>query len=153
MGSVPSTMNAEAPLAPLLLYDGECALCDRAVQFVLSRDRKKTLRFAALQGETARPILARHGLTPPTGMGFDSMVFVDDPGSPRERISLRSRAALRIGRYLGGRWSALARLGGLLPAILGDGAYRLVARTRHRLFPPPEACRVPAPEERARFLP
>ena len=143
----------EADPSPILLYDGACGLCDRAIQFVLARERRNDLRFAALQGETAGEILARHGLEPPEGKGFDTMVFVEDPGTSRERTHLRSRAALKIGRYLGGRYASLARLGHLFPNIVRDAVYRVIAKNRHRLFPAPDACRVPTPEVRKRFLP
>ena len=140
-GAIYSAFAQAVPNVPVIdreacahFLTGECGLCDRAVQFILRHDnRRKSLRFAALQGETAAPILARHGLTPPKGRGWDSMVYVEDPGGPGETTSLRSRAALQIGRYLGGRWKALARFGSLAPSALGDGAYRLVARARHRL--------------------
>src|SRR5207248_1207981 len=56
-------MTASPPFAAaspraLVLYDGLCGLCDSTVQWLLRRDQKKVLTFAALQGETARPYLA-----------------------------------------------------------------------------------------------
>jgi predicted DCC family thiol-disulfide oxidoreductase YuxK len=59
--------------AAVLLYDGTCGFCATSVQWVLQRDRRKTLCFAALQGETARPILARH----PELANVDSVVWVE----------------------------------------------------------------------------
>jgi predicted DCC family thiol-disulfide oxidoreductase YuxK len=160
--SARSTPPVAAParaVAPslLLLYDGGCGLCQRSVQWVLERDhgprRGPALRFAPLQGDTAAPLLARHALAPEPGRGFDSVVLVVDPGGPGERALQRSDAALAIGRYLGGRWAALARLGGLVPRVLRDAAYGVVARNRLRWFGAADACRVPRGPERARFLP
>lgn len=144
----------------LLLYDGACGLCARSVQWVLEHDplerpRRRgapALRFAPLQGETAAPLLVRHGLQP-GAQGFDSMVLVRDPGGPGERVLLRSDAAVGIGRYLGGRWAALARLATLVPRALRDGVYGVIARNRLRLFGAADACRVPRRDERGRFLP
>ncbi len=34
---------------PIILYDGVCALCNRAVRFVLKHDYHDRFRFAALQ--------------------------------------------------------------------------------------------------------
>lgn len=141
----------EAP--PLLLYDGECGLCDRAVQFLLARDPGGALRFAPLQGETAGGYLERHGLRPRPGEGFDSMVLALDPGGPRERVLVRAEAALALGRYLGGGLGALAWLGRIVPRRGRDAAYRVVARNRKRLAGPPDRCRLPDAGERARFLP
>jgi len=152
-GGVYPLPNDAASPGPLLLFDGECGLCDRTVRWVLDHDPGGALRFAPLQGETAPPLLARHGLAPRSGAGFDTMVLVEEPGGPRERARVRSAAALAIGRYLGGGWRLLAGLAWLVPRPLRDAAYRLVARHRRRLFPAPAACGVPTPEERARFLP
>jgi predicted DCC family thiol-disulfide oxidoreductase YuxK len=141
----------------LLLYDGACGLCARSVQWLLEHDRGPRrgppLRFAPLQGETAAPLLARHGLTPAPGRGFDTLILVVDPGGPRERVLVRSAAVLRLARYLGPPWSALGRLAGLAPAPLLDAGYGVVARNRLRVFGTADACRLPRPGERARFLP
>ena len=48
------------PDSPVLLYDGLCGFCDGTVQFILRHDRKKTLRFATLQGDYARGVIDRH---------------------------------------------------------------------------------------------
>ena len=146
-----ATVADTVSVAPILLYDGKCGLYDRTVAFILQNDRRKVLRFSPLQGETARPILERHGL--PTEGDFDTLVLVEDPGLPSETVSVRSTAALRISRLMGRRWGAVSRFGGLVPRGLRDVAYRWVAANRHTYFPMPETCRIPSPAERAWFLP
>jgi len=136
---------------PILLYDGECGLCDQSIQLILRNDRRKTLRFAALQGETAQAILRRHDLEPPDGTSFDTMVFVRNPDTPEEEVFLRSHAALHVGRYLGGRYGALARLCQVFPGFARESIYRLISRTRHAFSRAP-ACRLPSPDESRRFL-
>ena len=136
----------------LLLYDGTCGFCASSVQWVLRRDRRRTLRFAALQGETARPILARH----PELASVDSVVWVE--GSPealeaRESVRVRSDAAVAVGMYLGGGWSVAAQLAALIPIAVRDWGYDLIARHRHKLTRNGPECLLPTPEERARFLP
>jgi predicted DCC family thiol-disulfide oxidoreductase YuxK len=132
----------------LLLYDGSCGFCASSVQWILRRDRRGTLRFAALQGETARPILARH----PELAGVDSVIWVEDAGGAGERVLARSAAALRAARYLEGVWAVAARLGALVPSGSRDWVYDQIAKHRHTLISDP-ACLLPTPEERARFLP
>lgn len=142
-------------MTPLLLYDGTCGFCASSVQWVLRRDRRGTLRFAALQGETARPILARH----PELAGVDSVVWVEgglegrEAREAREIVLVRSEAAMAVGRYLGGGWSVVAQLAALVPRGVRDWAYDLIARHRHKLTRNGPECLVPTPEERARFLP
>jgi predicted DCC family thiol-disulfide oxidoreductase YuxK len=133
---------------PVLLYDGTCGFCAESVQLVLRHDRRRTLRFAALQGAFGTAVRARH----PELARVDSVVWVDSPdGGPAERVLVRSDAALRVARYLGG-WFHLARAGGLLPRRVRDAAYDLVARHRHRLSGDGPSCLVPAADVRGRFL-
>lgn len=139
------------PLAapPLVLYDGQCGFCDASVRWLLARDPEGRFRFAPLQGETAAAILARH---PELPAGLDSILLVETEGG-RERISWRSRAIFRILRRLGGLWGGLARLATFVPGPLADLGYRLFARLRYRVWGRLDACRIPTPAERSRFLP
>lgn len=133
--------------APVLLYDGVCALCNGAVKKILRDDKVGTMRFAALDSEYGDQVLARH----PELVGVDSFVIIDNPGEPVEQIHIRSDGVLRIMDYLGGTRRA-ALIARLVPRPIRDGLYRLVARTRYRMFGQYDTCPVPPPEVRARFL-
>jgi predicted DCC family thiol-disulfide oxidoreductase YuxK len=133
---------SDAPRVAVILYDGECGLCDRLVQWVLPRDREGRFRFAALQSEWAQSALRRHRL--PTA-DFDSMVVLEG-----DRVFLRSTAALRVLRALPGwRWTYGFML---VPRAVRDVVYSWIARSRKRWFPTPVACGVPQPEWRDRFI-
>ena len=132
----------------MLLYDGLCGFCDGTVQFILRHDRRKTLRFATLQGEYAREIFARH----PEIAGVDSLVLVErDPSSGSERVFVRSAGALRVAKYLGGVWH-LARVIAIVPRFIRDFGYDAFARVRYRVFGQYDSCPIPTPEQRARFI-
>jgi predicted DCC family thiol-disulfide oxidoreductase YuxK len=136
------------PDGPVLLYDGLCGFCDGTVQFILEHDRHGTLRFATLQGEYARGVIARH----PELQGVDSLVLVEPANdSTSERVSVRSAGALRLARYLGGPWH-LARAVAIVPRFLRDWAYDGFARIRYRVFGRYDSCPIPSPEQRARFI-
>jgi predicted DCC family thiol-disulfide oxidoreductase YuxK len=127
-----------------VFFDGVCGLCDRAVRFLLKHDRRDRLRFAPLQGETARRVL------PPLGGrvdDLDTMYVLTSDG----RLLQRSRALLFAGAALGSGW-ALLKVLRIIPTPLLDLVYRFVARVRYRIFGRFEACSLPTPEERARFL-
>ena len=135
-------------IAPLLLYDGTCGFCAASVAFMLRHERQHTLRFATLQGSLGSELRRRH----PELRGVDSMVWVDPaPGGHDEAVFVRSAAALRAARYLGGAWSLLA-VGNLLPAWLRDRIYDWIARHRHSLSASGAQCFVPTPEQASRFL-
>lgn len=138
--------------APLLLFDGDCPLCSRSVKWILDHDPGGALRFAPLQGETARPILSRHGFDP-DAVDPDTVLLVLDAGGPAERALDRSSAAVAVLRYVGGVWGLCGALLWLVPRPLRNLGYRLVARNRKKIIAGPVTCPVPPAGDRKRFLP
>jgi predicted DCC family thiol-disulfide oxidoreductase YuxK len=127
----------------LIFYDGACGLCDQVVRFVLEKDKKNQFVFAPLQGITAQKIpFPRHE---------DTVVLIENYGTPNQHTYILGKAALRILWLLGGVW-AVPGLFSFLPSWCYDWAYRLVARNRHRLFPT-DRCIVPPRAHHDRFLP
>lgn len=136
------------PAPAVLLYDGTCGFCAESVQLVLRHDRRRTLRFAALQGEFGTAMRASH----PELAHVDSIIWVErDADGRASRVLVRSDAALRVAEYLGGWWR-LAGAARLLPRPVRDAAYDFIARHRHRLLGGGPSCLVPSPEVRERFL-
>ncbi len=115
----------------MLLYDGECNLCDNAVRFVSRRDRHHAFRYAPLQSEEGRQLLTAQGLDP---RYLDSVVVVSGG-----QAWLKSDAALEVLRLLGRPWSLFYWLR-FLPRFLRDAVYSLIARIRYRLFGKKEYC-------------
>lgn len=132
----------------LVLYDGLCGLCHRTVRFLLARDRRRRLTFAPLQGEAAERVRGRR----PEVAGADSVVFVRDEGTADERVFLRSRAAVELLATIGGFWRAASWALRTVPPPLRDAAYDLVARRRYGWFGRLDACPLPAPDDRSRFI-
>lgn len=133
--------------APVLLYDGVCGVCNRAVRTTLRLDPTGPLRFAALDSVFAKAIIERH----PEIADVDSVVFVDDPGRPSERVAVRSESAMRVVDYLGGPWRVL-KIARLVPTPLRDWLYDRFAAIRYRVFGKFDSCPLPPPEVRARFV-
>jgi predicted DCC family thiol-disulfide oxidoreductase YuxK len=127
----------------IIYFDGLCNLCDGFVRFLLARDRRARYRFAPLQGETAR--LRLEGRF--TGDELQTVVL-EEP----KRFRVRSDAALAILAGLGGIWRLSAALR-IIPRRLRDAVYNYIARKRFQWYGRRDACRVPTPEEQARFLP
>ncbi|MES1167124.1 MAG: DCC1-like thiol-disulfide oxidoreductase family protein [Pseudomonadota bacterium] len=139
-------MIASKP-GPVLLFDGECALCHRVVRRLLRLDRRGVLRFAPLQGRGAQAYLRAHGL--PTEV-FSTLVFVPDwPGGAAKPL-LRTDGVIAALRAAGR--PGPARLLAAVPRGLRDAGYAFVARVRHRIFGPWRAEPWPRPEWAARFI-
>lgn len=127
----------------VVLFDGVCNLCNASVTFVIDRDAAGYFRFAPLQSDEGRRLLADHAHGEPD---LNSVMLIEDG-----RLYTRSAAALRVAHRLKGLWSWLYVFI-VVPAPLRDAVYDFVARHRYRWFGKQDACRVPTPELRARFL-
>jgi predicted DCC family thiol-disulfide oxidoreductase YuxK len=136
--------NPERREPPVLLFDGVCNLCNGAVTFVIRRDPPPAkFRFAPLQSEFGQRVLREHGLSEKP---LDTFVMLEDGA-----VHVRSTAALKTLKRLGLPWS-LAYAAIVVPAPLRDAFYRFVARNRYRWFGKRDACMLPTPELRSRFL-
>ena len=130
-------------LLPIVFYDAECGLCDHSIQWVIAHDQEKIFHFAPLQGDTALSLIGSlHGQSSDW-----TIVYLDEDG----RYD-RSTAVLKIAQRL--KWGrGLPNLFLAIPATVRDIFYRFVAKIRYRVFGKIEACQLPAPSVRARFLP
>jgi predicted DCC family thiol-disulfide oxidoreductase YuxK len=131
-----------------VLYDGVCGLCNGLNQFLLKRDTQDRLRFASLQSSFSNVVLKRHGAN---SADLDTVYVVLHHGQPSERLLARSDAILYLVGQLGGIWR-LGKVGRLMPKLLRDAMYNLVATNRYRLFGKHESCVMPDPRHRDKFL-
>jgi predicted DCC family thiol-disulfide oxidoreductase YuxK len=127
----------------VVLYDGVCGLCNKAVSWMIDRDPRRRLAYAPLQGETADRLRAAHPSIP---TNLSTMVYVEDG-----RVRSHAGAIFAIVRQLDTPW----RVFGFLRHVgwLFFPFYWLVARTRYRIFGKTDACRLPTKAERAQLLP
>ena len=128
----------------VILFDGVCNLCNGAVNWIIRRDRKDTFRFAPLQGEVGKALTAARHID--TGK-VDSIILID----PGMAYYIKSEAALEIARDLKG-YGFIPVVFGWIPVKVRDAIYDLVARNRYRVFGKQEACMIPTPELRKKFL-
>ncbi len=127
----------------LMLFDGVCHLCDGTVRTVLAWDRDGAIRFTPIQSSYGRALARAHGLDPDAP---ESFLFFDQ-GRP-----LRKTAAVAaLLRRLPAPWRWLAIIDGL-PKGPADAVYDWIAAHRYRLFGKRDRCRVPTPEQNARFV-
>ena len=126
---------------PVLLFDGVCNLCNGVVQFVLTHDRAGAVRFASQQSEYGQRAMRERNLA-----GIDGVVLIES-----ERVYTHSDAALRLLSYLPAPLNWVSNLR-VIPKALREAVYRFIARNRYRLFGKRQACMMPRPEWKARFL-
>lgn len=127
----------------IVLFDGECKFCNGSVNFIIEHDKNAYFKFAPNQSEFAQDLFKKYGVDK---KNTDSIILLED-----EKVYLYSTAALRIARKLDGFWSAFYVFI-LVPAFIRNSAYKLFAKYRIRLFGKQDACMMPTPEIRERFL-
>ncbi|MBD3868553.1 MAG: DUF393 domain-containing protein [Acidobacteria bacterium] len=132
----------------MVLYDGVCGLCNRAVRTILKRDQAGLFLFASLQSDLGRQLLERYGRP---ADHLDSMILLADYGESSEQLLDRSAAVLFIIRKTGGWWRVFGLIR-LLPHSIRDRLYRLIARNRYRWFGKYDACPLPEKRYQERFL-
>lgn len=127
----------------IVLFDGVCNLCNGAVQFIIKNDKKDMFRFAALQSETGRKLLATHQLQHGK---IDSIVLIKN-----DKAFIKSTAALHIAKELSGIWK-LAYYYIVFPKFIRDAVYDFIARNRYGWFGKKDQCMIPTPELKKKFL-
>jgi predicted DCC family thiol-disulfide oxidoreductase YuxK len=126
----------------LILFDGVCVLCSRWVAFVIARDPAARYRFVAIQTPLGRTLAARFGI---------------DAENPQTNVIVTGgRAYFKFDSVIavlrdvpGWRWT---RVADAFPRPVRDFFYDRIAQNRYRVFGRHEACLVPTPDVRARFL-
>ncbi len=128
----------------IILFDGVCNLCNGAVTFIIEHDKKDVFRFASLQSEIGKKLVAERGMDPEE---LDSIILID----PGVAYYQKSSAALEISRELSGGYSLLKNFS-FIPEAFRDGIYNFIANNRYKWYGKKETCMIPTPELKSKFL-
>ncbi len=128
---------------PIILFDGVCNLCDKSVQFIIKNDKKKHFRFAALQSNAGQRLLTQYGISTTE---LNSFILIYN-----NQVYNKSSGALHVAKLLGGGWIFFYSLI-IIPKFLRDSIYDFISEHRYKWFGKKEACMIPTPELKARFL-
>ena len=121
----------------LVIFDGECALCNGFVAWLIRHDREASFLIAGSNGEVGRAALAAARLE--TSIAASTLVVWDG------RAHLRSDAVARIAAGLPWPWR-IASFIRAFPRRWRDGVYRCVAARRPRMEAEDPSCGVPPRE-------
>ena len=128
---------------PIVLFDGVCNFCNGIVNFLISQDKKKVLRFSAMQSEMGKKILTEYGFEP----GYTkSFVFIKDGIAFK-----KSTAALKVYNQLPWYWK-WTQIFWIVPAFIRDAVYEFISDNRYKWFGKKSQCMIPSPDVRNRFL-
>ncbi len=127
----------------IILFDGVCNFCNDVINKIIAKDTKNVFVFASLQSEIGQKILKHIGLS----NDLDTIVLYE----PGIAYYVKSDAAIEIAKQIGGIYSLL-RIGNLLPRRLRNLTYDYIARNRYKWYGKKDACMIPTPEMKAKFL-
>jgi predicted DCC family thiol-disulfide oxidoreductase YuxK len=128
----------------IILFDGVCNMCESSVQFIIKHDKKDVFRFIAIQSDLGQKIIKHIGIdTSKT----DSIILYE----PGISYHYKAEAALFIAQDLSGIYSLLGYLN-FIPNLIKNTVYDYIAKNRYKWYGKKEACSIPTPELRSKFL-
>ena len=125
------------------VFDSQCVLCSRGVQFTLRHEKRASIRFVAIRSDEGRALARQHGIDPENPVSF---LFIEN-GKALEK----SDAIIALSQHLNGPVQVLRYFSGM-PLGLRDAVYTVIARHRYRIFGKRDQCLVPDPDQQHRFV-
>lgn len=122
----------------IVIFDGVCGFCNRSIDILIKIDEEKEFRYAPLQGEFTKGLNIE--------LDIDSIIFYEDG-----KLYYKSTAILKILRSLGGIW-IISNVIYIIPRIVRDLVYDLIAKYRYKIFGKTQSCRMPKQGETELFL-
>jgi predicted DCC family thiol-disulfide oxidoreductase YuxK len=129
----------------LILFDGICNLCNSSVLYVIKRDKRNVFMFAPLQSAHGKQIIETFKIdTSKT----DSIILYNPE---KHNIAYKSTAALKIASNLVFPTNILS-IFLIVPAFIRNWVYNFIAKNRYKWYGKKEACMIPTPEIKIKFL-
>lgn len=125
---------------PIIIFDGVCMLCNRAIQYIIDHDKEGEFRYLTLQTAIELNLIDNKALP-------DSIILMN-----KGKILVESNAILHIGKNLGSWQGIVSRFLSIFPVSVGNFFYRIIAKNRYRWFGQYDTCMIPSPAWKAKFL-
>lgn len=125
-----------------VFYDGDCGFCNFWVHWILKNDKKNQFLFAALQSDFGQIFLKERTLN---SDDFDTIYL----WKPDVFYHTKSDAILKIANTIGGIYY-FANIFKIFPKFIRDIGYDIIARNRKKIME--QACLIPTPEQRKKFI-
>ena len=127
----------------IILFDGVCNMCNGFVNFLIPRDKQNKFQFGSLQSDKVKELLKQYHYSTDD---ISTVILIEN-----HQLYSQSTAVLKIARKMSGGWSLLYTFM-IIPKPVRDFVYSLIARNRYTLFGKKDACMMPTPEWKAKFI-
>lgn len=141
LGQTAHVTSSKTP--PVVIFDGECAVCNGAIRRLLRMDKAGALRITGSASDVGQALIARAGL--PASIADESVVFVQG-----DQAWTHSTAIAKVISHLPYPY----RLGAAMrfvPVPVRDAAYRFISNHRKKIDGADAACGVPTPALRTQW--
>ncbi|WP_108670486.1 thiol-disulfide oxidoreductase DCC family protein [Peribacillus acanthi] len=126
----------------IVLFDGDCVVCNRSIQFILRHEKGNVFSFASIDSPIGKHLMEYYGIP----SNLDSVLLIE-----HGKFHSKSTAALRICKYLKQPWTLLF-LFSIIPKTIRDIFYSFIAKNRYKWFGKNDSCLWITPELRKKFL-
>ncbi len=116
---------------PIVIFDGDCAFCNKSVMVILKNDRKQNIEVCSNQSEKGKELIQKYQITEVID---STIIYIIE-----HKVYYRSTAALQISKRLSGLYPILA-LFLIVPSFLRDAVYDFVAKHRKKIIRKDYSC-------------
>lgn len=128
---------------PLIIFDGECNLCEFSIKFIIKNDRQARFKFVSAQSDKGKVLQRLHGIDT---FKDGSVILLKN-----DRVYVKSDAAVEIAKDLEGPWRLL-HVVKFIPKSARDLVYSIISKNRYRWFGRKNQCLLPDKDLKDRFL-
>lgn len=127
----------------IILFDGVCNFCNSSVNKIIRHDKKNRFKFAPLQSEIGKKLLAKHSID---SAKIDSIILIENNDA-----FIKSTAILKISKHLGALYP-LAYGFFIIPEFIRNIIYDFIARNRYKWWGKKDSCMIPTMEVKNKFI-
>lgn len=117
----------------IIIFDGECNLCNGVVGWLLKFVPENSFHFVAFQSNKGQELLKQYGF--PTEQ-LDTIILIT-----KDNLHTYSDGFLKIITLIP-QWKLVAELLALIPRVIRDSIYKTASRNRLKWFGTSKSCTV-----------
>lgn len=109
----------------VVIFDGDCAFCNRSVLFILRNNKKGNIKVCSNQSTAGQQLISELQIT---AKPEETLIYID-----ANKVYSHSRGVLEISKQLKGIYPLLYGFI-IIPSFIRDGVYNFISKRRKRLI-------------------